>query len=105
VSSAVPPPSKTDRARGVTRLRPVNSTIGEAGSDRIPSGAAKELDADKDESSKREDTRDADGRELYLVFDQNSGRVHVQIRDRAGNVVSKIPPSNALSVVPGDSLG
>jgi uncharacterized FlaG/YvyC family protein len=101
----VPPPNNPDHARGATRLRAVHSTNGEVGSDRIPSGPAKELDADRDQSTTREDKRDADGRELHLVFDQNSGRVHVQIRDRAGNVVRRIPPSKALSVVPGDSLG
>jgi len=110
VDPEVRPVRNAHDARGATHLRATDqghlpqqtSITGEARSDTIRRSPAKQLDADRDESAERRDSRHADGRELYLIFDHNSGRVHVQIRDRAGNVVSTIPPSKTLSVVSGD---
>jgi uncharacterized FlaG/YvyC family protein len=43
----------------------------------------------------------ADNRELHFHKDEASGRVIVQVRDLAGNVIRTIPPSKALDVMSG----
>jgi FlaG protein len=43
-------------------------------------------------------------RELHFEKDPSSGRVVVQVRDLAGNVIRTIPPSQALDVMSGAAL-
>jgi hypothetical protein len=43
-------------------------------------------------------------RELHFEKDQASGRIVVQVRDLAGNVLRTIPPSSALDVMSGAGL-
>jgi flagellar protein FlaG len=43
----------------------------------------------------------AENRELHFRKDQTSGRVIVEVRDLAGNVIRTIPPSTALDVMAG----
>ena len=46
----------------------------------------------------------ASNRELHFRKDAETGRVIVQVRDLAGNVIRTIPPSEALAVMSGASL-
>jgi hypothetical protein len=46
----------------------------------------------------------ASNRELHFQTDKASGRVIVQVRDLAGNVIRTIPPSDALAVLSGKGL-
>jgi hypothetical protein len=46
----------------------------------------------------------AENRELHFHKDQASGRVIVQVRDLAGNVIRTIPPSAALDIMAGARL-
>jgi hypothetical protein len=109
VSPDVQPPRKVSQARATTRLRATDKPRqpqpttgkGEVRSETVPGSVAKRVQPAKDESAKAGDALHVDGRELYLIF-EDSGRVHVQIRDSDGNVLRTIPPSRALSVVPGD---
>jgi hypothetical protein len=43
----------------------------------------------------------AANRELHFRKDEETGRVIVQVRDLAGNVIRTIPPSEALDVMSG----
>jgi FlaG protein len=43
----------------------------------------------------------AANRELHFRKDEATGRVVIQVRDLAGNVIRTIPPSEALSVMSG----
>ena len=43
----------------------------------------------------------ASNRELHFRKDEESGRVIIQVRDLAGNVLRTIPPSEALAVMSG----
>jgi flagellar protein FlaG len=43
-------------------------------------------------------------RELHFRKDESTGRVIVQVRDLAGNVIRTIPPSSALEIMAGASL-
>ena len=45
-----------------------------------------------------------ENRELHFSKDQSSGRVVIEVRDRAGNTIRTIPPSEALHVLAGASL-
>jgi flagellar protein FlaG len=46
----------------------------------------------------------AEGRELHFEYDEDAGRVQIQVRDLDGNVLRTIPPSKALSVISGGKL-
>jgi hypothetical protein len=46
----------------------------------------------------------AENRELHFRKDETSGRVIVEVRDLAGNVIRTIPPSKALDVMSGASI-
>jgi FlaG protein len=46
----------------------------------------------------------AANRELHFHKDEASGRVVVQVRDLAGNVIRTIPPSKALDVMAGAAI-
>jgi FlaG protein len=46
----------------------------------------------------------SENRELHFHKDATSGRVIVQVRDLAGNVIRTIPPSRALDVMAGAAL-
>jgi FlaG protein len=43
-------------------------------------------------------------RELHFEKDEHSGRVIIQVRDLAGNVIRTIPPSSALDIMSGAAL-
>jgi len=43
-------------------------------------------------------------RELHFRKDESTGRVIVQVRDLAGNVIRTIPPSSALEIMAGAAL-
>ena len=43
-------------------------------------------------------------RELHFEKDEHSGRVIIQVRDLAGNVIRTIPPSSALEIMSGAAL-
>ena len=43
-------------------------------------------------------------RELHFEKDKTSGRVIVQVRDLAGNVIRTIPPSSALEIMSGAAI-
>jgi hypothetical protein len=43
-------------------------------------------------------------RELHFEKDASSGRVIVQVRDLAGNVIRTIPPSSALEIMSGAAI-
>jgi uncharacterized FlaG/YvyC family protein len=46
----------------------------------------------------------AENRELHFHKDATSGRVIVQVRDLAGNVIRTIPPSRALDIMAGAAV-
>jgi flagellar protein FlaG len=43
-------------------------------------------------------------RELHFQKDEHSGRVIIQVRDLAGNVIRTIPPSSALEIMSGAAI-
>ena len=43
-------------------------------------------------------------RELHFAKDQGSGRLVIEVRDRLGNTIRTIPPSEALDVMAGATL-
>jgi hypothetical protein len=43
----------------------------------------------------------ADGRELHFELDEESGRLAIEMRDLAGNVLSSVSPSEALAIASG----
>lgn len=46
----------------------------------------------------------SENRELHFSKDAASGRVVIEVRDRAGNTIRTIPPSQALDVLSGAEL-
>jgi hypothetical protein len=46
----------------------------------------------------------AENRELHFRKDETSGRVIVEVRDLAGNVIRTIPPSKVLDVMSGAGI-
>jgi hypothetical protein len=46
----------------------------------------------------------ASNRELHFRKDEETGRVVVQVRDLAGNIIRTIPPSEALAVMSGEAI-
>ena len=45
-----------------------------------------------------------ENRELHFSKDSGSGRMVIEVRDRAGNTIRTIPPSQALAVLAGEPL-
>ncbi|MGZ8648387.1 MAG: flagellar protein FlaG [Solirubrobacteraceae bacterium] len=45
-----------------------------------------------------------ENRELHFSEDSASGRLVIEVRDRAGNTIRTIPPAHALSVLAGAPL-
>jgi uncharacterized FlaG/YvyC family protein len=45
-----------------------------------------------------------ENRELHFSKDSTSGRVVIEVRDRAGHTIRMIPPSEALNVLSGAAL-
>jgi FlaG protein len=43
----------------------------------------------------------ASGRQLHFAADEASGRVVIEVRDLDGNVIRRIPPSEALRIAEG----
>jgi len=46
----------------------------------------------------------ASNRELHFRTDEETGRVVIQVRDLAGNVLRTIPPSEALAIMTGSPI-
>ena len=72
--------------------------------DTIASSPPVELHGEVDRAAERVDELRAEGRELHFEYDEDAGRVQIQVRDLDGNVLRTIPPSKALSVISGGKL-
>jgi flagellar protein FlaG len=65
-----------------------------------PADALREVDR----AAERADELWSDNRELHFQMDEKSGRVIVQVRDREGEVIRTIPPSEALDILAGKPI-
>ena len=59
------------------------------------------LDREVDAAWRRGAELQAQGRQLHFRRDENSGRVVIEVRDLEGNVLRRIPPTDALAVLAG----
>jgi flagellar protein FlaG len=70
----------------------------------VPAAPPPDALREVDRAAARADELWRQNRELHFEMDQDSGRVIVQVRDRDGNVIRTIPPSEALDVLAGNPL-
>jgi len=69
--------------------------------DVIPASPPPEVSEQVSAAFERAQELFAANRELHFAKDPDTGRIVVQVRDLAGNVVRTIPPSEALEVMAG----
>jgi hypothetical protein len=62
----------------------------------LPSSPPPEVLAEVDAAAGRADELTRSGRELHFELDEETGRVTIQLRDLAGNVIRIVSPSEAL---------
>jgi uncharacterized FlaG/YvyC family protein len=66
---------------------------------RLPASPPSSVLSDVEQAGRRVGELWDAGRELHFDIDRGSGRVFVQVRDLAGNVIRTISPSEALDIM------
>jgi hypothetical protein len=69
---------------------------------RLPASPPPSVHGDVERAGRRAGELWDAGRELHFGIDRGSGRVFVQVRDLAGNVIRTIAPSEALDYLAGE---
>jgi hypothetical protein len=69
----------------------------------VPATPPREVLDEVDKASQIAQKMAADNRELHFEMDKDSKRVIIQVKDLDGKVIRTIPPSEALSVMSGDT--
>jgi hypothetical protein len=69
----------------------------------VPATPPREVLDEVDKASQIAQKMAADNRELHFEMDKESRRVIIQVKDLDGKVIRTIPPSEALSVMSGDT--
>ncbi len=72
--------------------------------DAIPSSPPPEVLAQMAGAARVYDQLSSQGRELRFARDEDSGRTTIEVRDRSGNVLKRLSPSQALDVAAGAPL-
>ena len=112
MSFEVPPLNSTDQVLGLQPAQRTDKpqpakpaeTAEAVRLDTIPSQPPESLHGEIDTAAQRVDELRADGHELHFGFDEESGRVQVEVRDLSGNVLRTIAPSMVLDVASGAKL-
>jgi uncharacterized FlaG/YvyC family protein len=94
------PAQRTDKPQPAKPVEPAEAVR----LDTIPSQPPESLHGEIDRAAQRVDELKAEGHELHFAYDEDSGRVRVQVRDLSGSVLRTIPPSTALGVASGAKL-
>jgi uncharacterized FlaG/YvyC family protein len=98
VSNATPGFS-LDRARATAKSAPADTAIVA-----LPQSPPEEVRDAVGAAAARAAELRSQNRELHFEKDEHSGRVIIQVRDLAGNVIRTIPPSSALEIMSGAAL-
>jgi hypothetical protein len=69
----------------------------------VPATPPREVLDEVDKASEIAHKLAADNRELHFEMDEKSKRVIIQVKDLDGKVIRTIPPSEALSVMSGET--
>jgi hypothetical protein len=69
----------------------------------VPATPPREVLDEVDKAGERADKMAAGNRELHFEMDEKSKRVIIQVKDLDGKVIRTIPPSEALSVMSGET--
>jgi uncharacterized FlaG/YvyC family protein len=95
----------TSRApQGKKDFKKALAEVSDARIDTIPATPPAEVQEQVERASGRYDELRAQGREMHFATDEKSGRLVIEVRDLAGNVIRTLPPSKALDVIAGESL-
>ena len=96
-------PERTEASGFANKLEQVQAQRAVATS-HIPAAPPPDVVVEIHRAAARADELHRANRELHFEKDANSGRIVVQVRDLAGNVLRTIPPSKALDVMSGAGL-
>jgi type V secretory pathway adhesin AidA len=94
---------RTDASGFANKLEQVQAERAVASS-HIPATPPPDVIVELQRAAARADELHQANRELHFEKDPKSGRIVVQVRDLAGNVLRTIPPSKALDVMSGAGL-
>lgn len=72
--------------------------------DGVPAAPPPELARQVDAATRRYDWLRENGRELRFEYDEDKGRVRVEVRNLEGRLLREIPPSAALDAASGGPL-
>jgi hypothetical protein len=72
--------------------------------DAIPSSPPPEVLDQMASAARTYERLSAQGRELHFAREQSGGRMTIEVRDRSGNVLQQLSPSQALEVAAGAPL-
>ena len=95
-------PSRVAPAADVSQFELPRADTTEIGG--VPASPPPDAMREVDRAAERADELWRNNRELHFHMDEESGRVIVQVRDREGEVIRTIPPSEALDVLAGKPL-
>jgi hypothetical protein len=73
--------------------------------DTIPSSPPPEVHAAMAVAADAYDKLKATGRALSFQIDEGTGKLHIEVHDPNGQVLFTLPPSKALEIASGGSLG
>jgi flagellar protein FlaG len=96
-------PERTDASGFANKLEQVQAQRADATS-HIPATPPPDVIVEVHRAAARAQELHQANRELHFEKDSSSGRIVVQVRDMAGNVLRTIPPSKALDVMSGAGL-
>jgi hypothetical protein len=99
VLNSTPSRFSLDLARSTAKPAPADAAVVS-----LPASPPPELRDAIGAAAERAAELRAENRELHFHKDEKSGRVIVQVRDLAGNVIRTIPPSSALEIMAGAAI-
>ena len=94
------PGGADDRAVGMAEPQSQHDVL----SDIIPASPPPDVLAEVDAAWERAAQLHAQGRELHFSAEKGTGRVIIQVRTVAGELLRTIPPSRALDIMSGGEL-
>src|SRR4051794_24525514 len=97
-------PSTTGFSADLARATAKTARAADAALVALPQGPPAEVREAVGAAAARAAELRSQNRELHFQKDPGSGRVIVQVRDLAGNVIRTIPPSHALDIMSGAAI-
>lgn len=102
--TAVRDVSMSARSEAATATQVTGSSEEAVALQTLPSNPPPEVLSQMAGAARAYDELAAQGRELRFAQDASSGRTEIEVRDRAGNLLSRLSPAQALDLAAGGPL-